>query len=311
MEQKPNDELEAFHASKAAEIETATLKAKLMELEGREFRTRASTETLALREELSRRGQAKIAEEKQAAEAIAALPEFVDCGAVRLRRKPGTSNYELRLAGSRFRADLDVGRWGKNWSGMLRLMVDDRDQCLVVNTTGEPSPEGSAEALADVLADLGAWATHASRRFEHKEAFCLMLYRDIAGNEEWIWNSRDGVTPFGVRSRAGLDATHVDFHRDKRDPRHVPAVGDRIFVTMTTQRAKELATRWFESFSSHKDQNFREGFLQRYTNRDIAIANRALEILEEFFPSPDLVEVTEEMHERFARLNGASGSGGA
>lgn len=38
-------------------------------------------------------------------------------------------------------------------------------------------------------------------RHLHKEAFCLMLYRGVeSGEEEWLWNSRDGVTPFIIWS---------------------------------------------------------------------------------------------------------------
>ena len=44
----------------------------------------------------------------------------------------------------------------------------------------------------------------------HGEAFQLMLYRDDLGKgaDRWIWNSRDGVTPFGL-GEAGHEYRHA------------------------------------------------------------------------------------------------------
>ena len=82
--------------------------------------------------------------------------------------------------------------------------------------------------------------------YNHPEAFCLMTYRDAAGNREIIWNSRDGVTPFIVTSRQGLESQHVNWKDDKRDVRHVPKIGDRIFETLTEDRATEYRTKYVE-----------------------------------------------------------------
>lgn len=84
--------------------------------------------------------------------------------------------------------------------------------------------------------------------FNHKEAFCLMKYRDAHGNEEIIWNSRDGVTPFIVRNKQGNEAQHVDWNRDVFAPNHTPAIGDRIFVDLTRERAREIALRRVETW---------------------------------------------------------------
>lgn len=36
-------------------------------------------------------------------------------------------------------------------------------------------------------------------KYKHAEAFCLMVYSCVdCGHTETIWNSRDGVTPFGT-----------------------------------------------------------------------------------------------------------------
>lgn len=86
------------------------------------------------------------------------------------------------------------------------------------------------------------------RTYRHKEAFCLMKYATEDGSEvEWIWNSRDGVTPFCVANRAGDKVmTHVDWHLDRRILNYQPRPGERVFVSLTAARAIELATRRVE-----------------------------------------------------------------
>ncbi len=74
--------------------------------------------------------------------------------------------------------------------------------------------------------------------YNHGEAFCLMQYRDdVTGEVETIWNSRDGVTPFVIDSRAGNTATHVDWSNDQRNPDFVPPHGMRIFVDASPNQA--------------------------------------------------------------------------
>lgn len=66
------------------------------------------------------------------------------------------------------------------------------------------------------------------------EAYMLMKYTNKSGEIEWIWNSRDGVSPFGLQSKDGNDhLTHADWHEDAFVPNFVPPVGMRIFVDMT------------------------------------------------------------------------------
>lgn len=100
--------------------------------------------------------------------------------------------------------------------------------------------------------------------YEHKEAFCLMLYRDSAGNEEWIWNSRDGVTPFCIESKHGLEAQHVEWSRDRFVPDHKPKAGDRVFVDLTIEKAREYRTRFVEQF-------WDKGMHEHYPSREEAI----------------------------------------
>lgn len=71
-----------------------------------------------------------------------------------------------------------------------------------------------------------------------------MLYRSDDGTEEeWLWNSRDGVTPFVISLRSGKTASHVEWHRDWRDTDYVPKPGDRIFIDLTPEKAIEYAKR--------------------------------------------------------------------
>lgn len=88
--------------------------------------------------------------------------------------------------------------------------------------------------------------------YAHKEAFALMRYRDdVTGAVEILWNSRDGVTPFTITSRAGNPATHVDYDLDQCVPVHTPALGSRVFVDLTMERARAHRTvfveRWWDS----------------------------------------------------------------
>lgn len=78
---------------------------------------------------------------------------------------------------------------------------------------------------------------------QHAEAFKRMLYQSDDGTEEeWLWNSRDGVTPFVIASRSGKPMTHVEWHRDHYVPDYVPPPGSRIFVDLTAEQAREIAT---------------------------------------------------------------------
>lgn len=90
------------------------------------------------------------------------------------------------------------------------------------------------------------------RRLQYGEAYSLMKYRNpITARVEWLWNSRDGVTPFSINdpldtpeSRGagyGENAKpedmafkgsmmHVDWHEDSFTPNFVPLPGMRVFI---------------------------------------------------------------------------------
>lgn len=123
--------------------------------------------------------------------------------------------------------------------------------------------------------------------YQHAEAFCLMLYRDSAGNEERIWNSRDGVTPYAIRSRAGLEARHVEWKRDECAPDHRPRIGDRIFVDLTIDRAREERRRYL-------DEWWDDDMAARWPTKEAAVEELAQSDLTYPCPGqPDLIEVTQ------------------
>lgn len=95
----------------------------------------------------------------------------------------------------------------------------------------------------------------AAASYRHAEAYMLMIYRaDDGTEEETVWNSRDGVTPFVITLRSGKTAAHVDWHRDVRTgPGFVPAPGSRMFVDVTAETAREAAVRNAEHFWALED----------------------------------------------------------
>ena len=90
-------------------------------------------------------------------------------------------------------------------------------------------------------------------RFNHAEAFCLMKYRSDDGTEEEvIWNSRDGVTPFVVPSKSGKPMTHVDWKLDEYRPNFKPQPGDRYFVDATREIVTPELNKYVERiFTEH------------------------------------------------------------
>jgi hypothetical protein len=121
----------------------------------------------------------------------------------------------------------------------------------------------------------------------HSEAFCLMKYATKDGTEvEYIWNSRDGVTPFIVRSRTGAEMTHVDWRNDRRVPDYEPQIGERIFVDLTPMRARILTT---EMVNRHWDQ-MPDDYRQGAGSKEDMIERIVAEDLKQ--PGqPDLIEV--------------------
>ncbi len=81
----------------------------------------------------------------------------------------------------------------------------------------------------------------------HGEAFCRMLYRceGPERHEEWVWNSRDGVTPLIIGCPVAgcrTGAEHVEWARDQYQPDYRPVVGERVFRDGTPEEA--LVIMW-------------------------------------------------------------------
>lgn len=82
------------------------------------------------------------------------------------------------------------------------------------------------------------------------EAFQRMLYRckSDPSHEEWIWNSRDGVTPFCVDCRnCGAIAEHVEWKRDQYLPAYRPAHGERVFRDGLPAEARAIMRQRLEA----------------------------------------------------------------
>jgi hypothetical protein len=104
--------------------------------------------------------------------------------------------------------------------------------------------------------------------FNHGEAFALMKYETKGGaHVEWLWNSRDGVTPFGIEAHPeycsqvklelihgdfldegskeyqedyllAVEMHHTDFWLDRCLPFYRPSNGERVFVDFSEPRAR-------------------------------------------------------------------------
>lgn len=127
----------------------------------------------------------------------------------------------------------------------------------------------------------------------HGEAFSLMLYRNRkTGREEWLWNSRDGVTPFCITdAEDGGEMVHVEYFRDVRAPFYVPPVGSRIFVDLTEANARIHAASWSDRFAAEDAE-----FVATVGDRDAAIESMVRNLLEYGGGgSPDILVVNAAM----------------
>ena len=63
----------------------------------------------------------------------------------------------------------------------------------------------------------------------------------------FVWNSRDGVTPFCVHID-GIEYQHTNWPGDRYAPDYRPAVGEYIFRDTTPPEARSIAQKRLESF---------------------------------------------------------------
>ena len=90
---------------------------------------------------------------------------------------------------------------------------------------------------------------------KHSEAFCLMWYACKCGHRERIWNSRDGVTPFGFVCPSCKEPKlqHVDWRLDSYAPGHQPSAGQRIWIDMSRDRARVIAQRTVDQVAKTRE----------------------------------------------------------
>lgn len=125
--------------------------------------------------------------------------------------------------------------------------------------------------------------------YQHAEAFCLMKYTSDDGTEEEIiWNSRDGVTPFVITLRSGKTAMHRDWGADQCVPDYKPLPGSRMFVDLTEERAREIGA---ERGAYYRDNNV-AGACDQFQEEMIRIITDAI-LAEVRLGAPDLIEVTD------------------
>lgn len=79
-------------------------------------------------------------------------------------------------------------------------------------------------------------------KYTHGEAFALMWYACECGHRERIWNSRDGVTPFGLDcpSCAKTSLRHIQWGLDEPSPEYALVKGQRYFADGTPDEAEQI-----------------------------------------------------------------------
>jgi hypothetical protein len=125
------------------------------------------------------------------------------------------------------------------------------------------------------------------------DSFMLMLYASKDHKiVEYLWNSREGVTPFGILARDDKTTLyHEAWDHDIYCPNYEPPVGMRIFVGLTRQRAKEAARRNVEKWWTTSISGVR--FQDRHPDKEAAIREFAEHYYSEHGEgeTPDIIEV--------------------
>lgn len=130
----------------------------------------------------------------------------------------------------------------------------------------------------------------------HKEAWNLMQYASGDGEHtEILWNSRNGVTPFGITAADddSIQMSHVNWSADRYAPRFKPPLGMRIFVDCGPEDALEIAKTKVEMFWDHPEYPMSKS----YERREQAIAHLAMEVFSSGIP-PKVVEVGIDLAKR-------------
>lgn len=89
-------------------------------------------------------------------------------------------------------------------------------------------------------------ANSGQSRFRHAEAFMLMWYEcNDCHHSEQVWNSRDGVTPFGMRCPKcnGTKMLHTNWSADVFAPFYQVKPGQRFWRNGTPDEAEAIMRR--------------------------------------------------------------------
>lgn len=80
------------------------------------------------------------------------------------------------------------------------------------------------------------------------EAFKLMTYACACGHQEVVWNSRNGVTPFGMTCPSCGQASlqHINWRGDVHAPEHKLHRGQRFWRDGTPDEAETIMRRRLE-----------------------------------------------------------------
>ena len=105
---------------------------------------------------------------------------------------------------------------------------------------------------------------------------------------ETLCNSRNGVTPFVIRSMNGSEMTHIDWQGDSREPWHIPHVGTRVFMDATIE---DVRTPLAEALANERAQAVRAGLrrlrpLDRETLEAFYVRGQSLIEMADEFDAP-------------------------
>lgn len=151
-------------------------------------------------------------------------------------------------------------------------------------------------------------STDTKLKYNHTEAFCVMKYASRDGREvEYLWNSRDGVTPYIVIARDGVtELRHVDWNLDCQEPDRIPEVGERIFIDYAGQYALDREIERARSYLCHNSEELK-WLARRFSlpaedvdSVALALAKRSLLGMAE--PQPSVITVTPEIQAVFITL---------
>jgi hypothetical protein len=131
-----------------------------------------------------------------------------------------------------------------------------------------------------------------------------MIYapKDGSPGRGWlrVWNSRDGVTPFGIsHPRTGEELFHARWSDDLCVPDHVPQIGEYIFIDLDPEKAMQYAWEKVERYWQDPDYPMKAMF---GTKQEAAQA-----MFGDFQEGqPDLVPTTELIQRRFCEAPDAA-----